>query len=168
MTPAAITVAPSTVSTSVEGTRASEGGLIQEHGAVFESQVGWHEVAEADVHEIAVDEVLGGELRPPPVPPHPSHDAKARAEQGESIPRPRLLDEADDGVQQEQGDDDQRFNQLLKRDLEHERGLEHPGDWAAQLFKERARGVGTSLGDGVGPVGPESRRRFRGRQPWRR
>jgi hypothetical protein len=101
------------------------------------------------VHDIVRDQLFHQEPLPIPVTPDTRPDGQVLANQGERAVCPVLLQVAEDGVEPEQGGNDDGFEVLPEEQLQRHRTFKHPGDRRPELPDERPNGLATLLGDGV-------------------
>ncbi len=131
---------------------ARERRLVHRQFARHDSHVRRDDITGPEAHEIAGHELPGRDRLPEPVALRARRHAKARA-QGLDGPRgPAFLDDAHDGVDQQQPADDDEIGVFLQDPGQEENQLERPGGESPELAQEPTERMGLRLGDLVVPL----------------
>lgn len=119
-----------------------EGGLLDaQHRGGEQPQVGRHPVARSHRHHVAGDEEGGIEVRPLPVPTHARPCLHHRADRVERVQGLALLDEADDRVDQCDGEDHRGVHPVAHDGLEHGGREQDVDEDVVEVGQEPAQGT---------------------------
>ena len=143
---------------------AREGRSVHRCGTRDHVRVGGDQVAEPQLDHVARNEVAGGDLGPRPVAQGEGPHLEALLQKLDRAPGVAGLHLAHDGVQGEQGEDDDRLGRVPHGERERHGELEQPRHGPPVALEERERGRRALLLDGVGADRAQARARLRAAQ----
>ena len=89
------------------------------------------------MNHIPGNKLFGRDELPAAVAQHTRLHGEPFAQESERAIGLILLDKTQDGIEQQQDTDDDRFVQLVNQDLQHDGGFEHPGNGRPEFGEER-------------------------------
>ncbi len=120
--------------------------------AFRQANIGGHEIAHPEVHRIAWDQLKGRDGRPRPITLNAALYAQVLAQHRQRALSSAFLDEAEEGVEQEQQPDDDRLGDLAQGQFQHDRGLQHPRHGSPKFLQEGQERMRLLLGHRIGAV----------------
>jgi hypothetical protein len=117
--------------------------------AVAQFEVGRHDIAELDQHDVARHQQARGQIPPLAVAQHAGHGCQPFPERGDRRVRFVFLEKADARVDQQHDDDNREVVPTPRHSRQHGRNLDHPRNRSPEIAEKFAPGANAFLADRV-------------------
>ena len=124
--------------------------LVQQQVAGEDAQIGRHDAAERELHDVAGHQVGGRGVDPGIVAAHPHARHQALLEQFEGGVATDFLHHGEADVKQQQRADHRRFQPLTDRQLQNDGGFQHPRHRRPEMPEDAKDRVGVRFDHRVG------------------